>query len=79
MKNITLIWQNPKGWSSRLAGNKAKVIMAITCHMIITLIGLLLIEKFNVQSGLMPILLAGVFLPSLYIYAIYRMVISHHD
>jgi len=87
MKWTTPIWSDPVGWSEKVAKTRFRIFILLLFHIYCVLMGLLMINKLlqSVQEGQVyristilevgafPIVIGGVFLPALYMYAVYRL------
>ncbi len=74
MKRMTALWADPIGWSEGLAKTKIHVFIWTLIHLVLVLAGFLMMGNFDLaMRGASPIVFIGVFFPSMYLYAMYRL------
>ena len=83
---LKTLWSDPVGWAEKFAKTPLMVFVWTIVHSVLVSAGLILIyygtkifdevglsRAYAILEGGIPILLLGVVLPSMYLYAIYRI------
>ncbi len=74
MKWMPGLWDDPIGFSEGLAKTKIHVLIWTLIHLVLVLAGFLMMGSYDlVKRGAPPIVFIGVFYPSMYLYAMYRL------